>query len=270
MNLSNIDRELLRCCVYGAAIGDALGVPYEFSQRGTFECTGMKGYGTWDKPAGTYSDDTGLMLAMLDSIADTCAIDHWDTVRKFRRWMKGDYMPDGDCFDCGNTCRVAINRGKGLEGEMDNDNGSLMRIAPLAALCCTDEDIMKASAVTHAHKKSMDACVAFVRMVELAWKSVSKAKAEIAKTNLKDAEEQDISSGGYVMDTLRAALWCFYNTDSYKECVLKAVNLGRDTDTTACVAGALACAAYGFDSIPSEWFDTLLNKREIERVLKKI
>lgn len=80
-------------------------------------------------------------------------------------------------------------------------------------------------------------------------------------------EEDDIASGGYVVDTLEAALWCLLHTDNYADCVLRAVNLGRDTDTTACVAGALAGIVYGEAAIPPEWLETLCAKEVIENTL---
>ena len=76
-----------------------------------------------------------------------------------------------------------------------------------------------------------------------------------------------IRSGGFVLDTERAALWCLANTSSYAECVLAAVNLGDDTDTTAVVVGGLAGIAYGMDGIPAEWLDALLGKATIDACL---
>ena len=70
-----------------------------------------------------------------------------------------------------------------------------------------------------------------------------------------------------MLDTLGSAIWCFANTDNYADCVLEAVNLGDDSDTTACVAGALAGAVYGYDAIPPEWLSTLRGKDIIERCL---
>ena len=84
---------------------------------------------------------------------------------------------------------------------------------------------------------------------------------------LKGVPEQEIRSGGFVRDTLKAAIWSFVNTNSYEDCVLAAVNLGDDTDTTAAVAGALAGTAYGIDAIPQEWIDALRGKDLIESCL---
>ena len=64
-----------------------------------------------------------------------------------------------------------------------------------------------------------------------------------------------------------AALWCLANTSSYRDCVLAAVNLGSDTDTTAAIAGALAGVLYGYDAIPVEWVSALRAKDLIESCL---
>ena len=76
-------------------------------------------------------------------------------------------------------------------------------------------------------------------------------------------------SSGYVVDTLEAAIWCILNTNSYKECVLKAVNLGNDTDTVGAVVGGLAGIYYGIDNIPKEWLDVLAKKQYIKELCEK-
>lgn len=120
----------LRDCIYGLAVGDALGVPYEFRPRGTFECTDMIGYGTHGQPAGTWSDDTSMTLATCDSIRELGHIDTADMRDKFVGWIaRGEYTIDG-VFDYGGTTARALHTGKGGSGERDNGNGSLMRIAP--------------------------------------------------------------------------------------------------------------------------------------------
>ena len=80
---------------------------------------------------------------------------------------------------------------------------------------------------------------------------------------LRGMARQDVRSGGYVIETLEAALWCLLTTDNYADCVLAAVNLGHDADTTAAVAGGLAGLAYGYDSIPGEWIAELKRKEFI-------
>ena len=91
--------------------------------------------------------------------------------------------------------------------------------------------------------------------------------SRIFDNNFKDFPIDEIQSGGYVVHSLEAAIWCLLNSSSYSECVLMAVNLGQDTDTTGAIAGSLAGALYGYDSIPKEWMDTLLNKELIDAVI---
>ena len=85
----------------------------------------------------------------------------------------------------------------------------------------------------------------------------------ILNGNIQDIEKYQINSGGYAVHTLEAALWCLINSNNYKETVLKAVNLGRDTDTTATVAGGLASITYGYENIPKEWINQIAKKEEI-------
>lgn len=98
----------LRDCIYGLAVGDALGVPYEFRPRGTFECTDMIGYGTHEQPAGTWSDDTSMTLATCDSIRELGRIDTENMRDKFVSWIaRGEYTIDG-VFDYGGTTARAL------------------------------------------------------------------------------------------------------------------------------------------------------------------
>ena len=253
--------------VWGAAVGDALGVPYEFKVRDSFTCTGMMGYGTHDQPAGTWSDDTALLLATCDSIRHCGRVDVSDMLSRFRNWYaQGDYTPDGKVFDVGITTAAALRLGYGGADEWNNGNGSLMRIAPLAFCGASDDEVRAVSSITHAHRTSTVACVQFVHMLRQAAES-PQALRERLLAILGDVPRGEVRSGGFVRDTLQASLWCFATTGSYRDCVLTAVNLGSDTDTTACVAGALAGTAYGLGSIPREWRDALRGSDVLEDVL---
>ena len=266
--------------IYGAAVGDALGVPFEFKGRDSFECTDMVGHGTYDVPKGTFSDDTSMLLATLDSLRECGGIDVEDMRPRFRAWLNdGQYTPDGKVFDVGNATAKALEQGYGCDGERDNGNGSLMRIAPLAFTGATDAQVEEVSAITHAHEISKGACVLFVHMLRGALEDGCFGVAQAVEDHMPDDEcfrflsdivswpREDVRSTGYVLDTLGAALWCAWSTDNYRDCVLAAVNLGGDTDTTACVAGALAGAMYGFDAIPEDWVATLRGKDVIDRCL---
>lgn len=157
----------LKGAIYGLAIGDAIGVPYEFKHRGTFTCTDMIGFGTHNQPIGTWSDDTSLTLATLDSINKyNEEINYADIRKNFKNWLHdGIYTPFEEVFDVGGTTAKAINIGYGINSEDANGNGSLMRILPLAFIeNVTDEEIGNVSAITHAHAISKDACVQYVKI----------------------------------------------------------------------------------------------------------
>ena len=171
--------------MYGFIIGDALGVPVEFTRRAERKedpVTSMSGYGTHNQPAGTWSDDSSMALATLDSIKEKGCIDLEDIMARFSDWAYcGHYTPFGEVFDVGIATNKALLRfaqGEradkcGGTGERDNGNGSLMRILPVCIyLCerqkevCTSEDeciyhIHAVSALTHAHIRSQMACGIF-------------------------------------------------------------------------------------------------------------
>lgn len=269
----------LRDAIYGLAVGDALGVPYEFKKRGTFKCTDMVGYGTHNQPAGTWSDDTSLTLATCCSIKQDRRMWLGGMMNRFRNWYYDEeFTAHGEVFDVGRTTAMAIHRGYGFNDIRSNGNGSLMRIIPLAFVKdITSEEVAKVSSLTHAHSISTAACLLYVTIATgLIYEQNIKDMLKKLKTapepynrlhNIYELPEEEIRSTGYVVDTLEAALWCVATTDNYKDCVLKAVNLGEDTDTVAAVAGGLAGIIYGYDAIPKEWIDALANKELIERCL---
>lgn len=264
--------------IFGAAVGDALGVPYEFKKRGTFECTGMSEGGIHGKPAGTFSDDTSLLLATCASLKERGEVDVDDMRQRFCDWLyKGAYTADGIAFDVGNATATALDRGYGCDEERSNGNGSLMRIAPFVFVHASDDEVRAVSAITHAHRISTEACVMFVGILRdvINGKDLEDAIARNMPSNerfaflwdLADMPRDAVKSSGFVLDMLGAALWCALRTSSFSDCVLTAVNLGDDSDTTGCVAGALAGAMYGYESIPVEWIDALCGKEVIEECL---
>lgn len=273
--------------VIGLAVGDALGVPFEFKQRGTFYVTDMLGYGTHNQPVGTWSDDTSMTLATLESIKRLGSIDLDDIMQNFVKWYKnGDFTPYGKVFDIGNTTHKAIKRYMngvpvnecGGRGVCDNGNGSLMRILPLAFIPNVGTgDVYQVSALTHAHEIACEACNVYVL---LAVKLINGAsKEEIAQeftefngnNDIRFWPEYQIRGTGFVTDSLRAGMWCFFKTETYKDCVIKAVELGEDTDTTAAIAGGLAGIYYGVGGkkgIPYKWIAKIARRAYIEELCK--
>lgn len=298
----DIDK-IVTSSILGLAVGDALGVPAEFASREELEnapVEKMEGFGTYPFPEGTWSDDTSMSLATLDSLA--YGIDYEDMMTKFCEWRYEDkYTPSGKCFDIGNTTEVALENYKnnnirpllcGCTDERSNGNGSLMRMIPVALYArykmkeATIVDILEfvhnVSSLTHAHPRSKMACGIYVMILycmikfktNLHISAIVKNTCEIysqmpefadeinyfsriCDSSFKDTSKDEIKSSGYVVDTLEAAIWCFENTDNFKDCVLKAVNLGEDTDTVAAVAGGLAGAYY--KDVPTEFVDKLVN-----------
>lgn len=263
--------------ILGLAIGDALGVPYEFKQRGSFICSDMVGYGTHNQPEGTWSDDTSMTIATLDSLkSNNGIIVTEDICRRFNYWLLyGDYTVNGEVFDAGITTCTALKKGRPAVGEWDNGNGSLMRILPLAFVDCTDDEIRAVSAITHGHWISEEACVIYVHVAKrlLAGEPIASIipTLEYKKPfdRLKYISTLDISqikSSGYVVDTLEAALWVVSHEGdwekSFRNDILTAVNLGKDTDTVAAVAGGMAGIIYGLEDV-LDWVEKLRNKEEI-------
>lgn len=254
-------RDRIRSLVYGLAIGDALGVPYEFMPRGSFACTGMSGHGTHDQHAGTWSDDTSMTLATIDSLATKRGFDARDMRARFEQWLfDGLYTCDGYVFDCGMTTERALRAGRGMCCERDNGNGSLMRILPLALMPgVLGGDVREASAITHAHDTSKMACMELVMTA----RQVMDGERPVSSFTSRD----QVRSSGYVLDTLTASRWCVATSDSYEEAVLKAVNLGGDTDTTAAVTGGLAGLLWGHESIPERWVEGVRGRRWLEKAI---
>ena len=295
-----------RAVIFGHAVADALGVPVEFNSRASLmrdPVLNMREYGTYHMPRGSWSDDTSMTLAALAALSGG-ELDFDAVMHNFWLWYsEGSFTPAGKLFDIGGTSAEAImNYGVrgltptacGLCAPNSNGNGSLMRILPFVLFAKYSgysgnvaELIRAASSLTHAHERSVVGCGIYTEIVLALLdapepSSVSlgiKRAHDIYKTSSEFAaysrifdknfpllEEKDIKSSGYVVDTLEAAIWCILTTNDYKSCVLKAVNLGEDTDTVAAVAGGLAGALYGYGAIPREWVEQLLKNDYVDRL----
>ena len=106
----------IRAMTLGFAVGDALGVPVEFSTRENRDkdpVTGMRAFGTWNQPAGTWSDDTSMTLATMESIARVGHIDYDDIMKNFVRWKdENAFTATDEVFDVGGMTGVALERYK--------------------------------------------------------------------------------------------------------------------------------------------------------------
>lgn len=253
----------------------------------------MVGGGSHNQVKGSFSDDTSMTLSTLDSIIEKQAIDTDDIADKFLKWYRnGEYTATGKLFDIGRTTiqalvKYELNIDKAINcggvGEYDNGNGSLMRILPVVYYIYykkIDNEIeiynivKEVSSITHAHEISVLGCYIYTRYCLLLLEGNDKFEAykklqqlnysifsentlnkyeRILKEDISPKSEDDISSSGYVVSTLEAVMWLFLNSKDYNSTILKAVNLGNDTDTIAAITGSLLGIYYGLNSIKDKW-----------------
>ena len=304
--------------IMGVVVGDALGCPVQFESReevARHPVTGMRGYGTFNLPEGSWTDDSSLTIALLESIRRVGEIDLDDIMGNFMKWLyDGEFTPYGESYDIGRGTMQAINRYKknrkakkcGGDEEWNNGNGSLMRIMPACLYCSvmessgmySDRDAIDAihsvGGLTHAHIRSNIACGLYLFMAKYILFREGSLQERIQEgltqgfafyesyladkenlhyyDRLKDLEAfkslpaDKIKSTGYVVDALEAAVWSLITTDRFDQALLKAVNLGDDTDTVGAIAGGLAGLYYGYDSIPEEWLSAIKRREWIEEM----
>ena len=302
--------------IMGVVVGDALGCPVQFESReevARHPVTGMRGYGTFNLPEGSWTDDSSLTIALLESIRRVGKIDLDDIMGNFMKWLyDGEFTPYGESYDIGRGTMQAINRYSknrnakkcGGDEEWNNGNGSLMRIMPACIYCTvmessgmySDRDAIDAihsvGGLTHAHIRSNIACGLYFFMAKYILFREGSLQESILEgltqgfafyesyladkenlhyyDRLKDLETfkslpaEKIKSTGYVVDALESAVWSLITTDSFDQALLKAVNLGDDTDTVGAIAGGLAGLYYGYDSIPEEWLSAIKRREWIE------
>ncbi|HSM25841.1 MAG TPA: ADP-ribosylglycohydrolase family protein [Anaerolineaceae bacterium] len=288
-----------RGCLLGLAVGDAVGVSVEFQARGTFEpVSDITGGGAYGLPAGAWTDDTSMALCLATSLLEKNGFDAQDQMEKYWRWYQEGYMSSiGRCFDIGNTTRIALEEfhitGNPFSGRVDPfsaGNGSIMRLAPIVMMYYPDLEAIlhyapKSSRTTHAAMECLEACQLLAGIIYRALEGKGKAEVliekemvpltseplkEISLGDYFEKAENQIQGTGYVVQSLEAALWCFWTTESYQDAILKAANLGDDADTTAAVCGQVAGAFYGASSIPNHWLEKLLMREEIEDLAEKL
>lgn len=302
----------IKAALFGVAVGDALGVPVEFQSREIISnnlVTDMIGYGTYNLPPGTWSDDSSLTFCLAEALTHDFSLNKIG--QNFVKWYQENYWtPHGNVFDIGFSTMQAITRladGEKPElaggfDETENGNGSLMRILPLL-FYILDKPIeerynitKKVSSISHGHIRSIIACFYYLEFAKQIIEGKGKFEIyknlqtevlnyllnlkinpkEIAlferllKSNIHNLDENNIQSSGYVIHTLEASIWCLLTTNNYKEAVLKSVNLGIDTDTTGAVTGGLAGLLYGFDDIPKKWVRQIARKKDIENLASRL
>lgn len=287
-------------CLLGLACGDALGGPVEFKDRSEISATFPNGVrefvgGGWlDLAPGEITDDTQMTLALARSLTPG-GLDLELTAAEFLAWYRTNPK------DVGNTTRAALallskgvppmEAGSRVSAEMGDrgaGNGSVMRCAPVAIRFFNDPDGLVAAsiasaAITHADRRCTWGAVAINQaiahllrgeglggLLDAAARGVGDHAVRAAVLGAADRPRENVRAGGFVLDTVAAALWCLLNEDGFEEAVVAAVGLGEDTDTTAAVTGALAGAHYGELAIPARWRDAVQHRAELREHAERL
>ncbi len=268
-------QDRFRGCLLGLACGDAIGTTVEFQARGQFSpVTDMVGGGPFHLPPGAWTDDTSMALCLAASLVGQGRFDPADQMIRYCRWRDEGYLSStGKCVDIGTTTLRALLRfkqtGEPFSSSTDEHsagNGSIMRLAPVPMFFFPDRQMIitmsgESSRTTHGNPECIDACRLLGAILFQALSGTSKEDVlfghdatdlltqetirSIARGDYQHKPEIHIHGSGYVVRSLEAALWCFQNTDSFRDAILRTVNLGDDADTTAAVCGQVAGAYYG-------------------------
>jgi ADP-ribosyl-[dinitrogen reductase] hydrolase len=278
----------------GLACGDAVGTAVEFSPRGSFEpVTDMLGGGPFSLKAGQWTDDTSMALCLAESLINKKEFDAHDQMNRYLNWWRWGYLSStGHCFDIGMTTRDALfdfernqNPFSGSSDPETAGNGSLMRLAPIVLFGFYQKSLLPklaadSSRTTHGAAEAIESCQLLAELMHGALSGVPKERLldsieqrfyqakiqQLAGGAFRSKTYEQIKGSGYCIESLEAALWCFFHTDSYQAAVLKAVNLGDDADTTGAIVGQLAGAFYGVDAIPKHWRERLAMRDDIEEM----
>jgi ADP-ribosylglycohydrolase len=266
------------------AAGDAVGTTVEFSRPGSFKpLTDMVGGGVFHLKAGEWTDDTSMALCIAESMISKQGFDPDDQLQNFVKWHDGGFMSCvGYCFDIGGATSQSLHEYSatgdpeaGMRFPNAAGNGALMRLAPVPmSFDDPDEAVVmsgESSKTTHGSHQSIDACMYFGGLIwgalhgaskeellsplyhpgQQGWDEVWDLHPEVRA--IAEGDYDDPNGSGYVIETLRAALWAFSTTDNFRDAILAVANLGDDADTTAAVTGQLAGAFYGIHGIPKSW-----------------
>ncbi|WP_135662101.1 ADP-ribosylglycohydrolase family protein [Halorhabdus rudnickae] len=285
-----VSTDAIEGVLLGLACGDALGRPLEFTSADSIasehgSVTELLGNGTHGKPRGTVTDDTELMLRIARSLVENERFDGQDIADRFLEWF------EDDPFDIGLMTADALReyshgtdwRSAGQEvwqhrQEGSNaGNGSVMRCAPYAIAFADEPATLRkvskqSSAITHYDPRCRYGCVILNETIAGYLRGEDEPLADaLARVEGEAPEElvetlrlvpdlvspDDLRTTPYVVHTLQTALYDALTADSAEEAIISAVNRGGDTDTIGAVAGAVAGARFGTESLPDRWLEQL-------------
>jgi len=291
-------RERYVGALLGLACGDAVGAAVEFKSRGTFPpVMDLTGGGPFRLKPGQWTDDTSMALCLAESLVFRGEFDPKDQMTRYLNWWQRGYLSStGECFDIGITIRSALARfqtsGDPYSGSSDPHiagNGSLMRLAPVVLFAFPDiqatlDFAAASSRTTHAALEAVESCQLLAAILYELLSGVAKEEVltsvryrptqaklvELAAGSFISKPLDEIRGSGYCVESLEAALWCFFNTGDFASAILAAANLGDDADTTAAIVGQLAGAYYGASAIPQRWKEQLTMAEYIEELAVKL
>ncbi len=286
-------RDRARGCLLGLAVGDAVGTTLEFTTRDSKPRTvDMVGGGPFKLNPGEWTDDTAMALALSHSLLAADGLVETDLMDRFVAWHeRGEYSCTGTCFDIGNTTLAALGRYKstgdpvaGSTHPRSAGNGSLMRLSPVpirfrANLARMVDAAERQSRTTHAAEEAVDACAAYAELLAEAINGRPKHEilaprpssrtprvTEVLAGSWRGKTRPEISSSGYVIDSMEAALWCIGRSVGFREAILLAANLADDADTVAAITGQLVGAIWGASAIPEPWLAKLAWSERITKL----
>lgn len=276
-----VARDRIQGCVVGAAVGDALGMSLEFGPKIPSAAL-VRDMAHGRLPAGTFTDDTEMALALSDSLLAHQPLDPIDLANRFVAWFQCN--PPDVGIHTGNVLRQ-IAAGEPWDRVAENvlrkrpdsaGNGSVMRCWPVAVAHWNDLDLLISesrlqSRVTHPHPDCVESCVFVNSAIYYLFRGMLPAEAvaramthadlspemQEAIRSAPQRHRETLKNSGWVQHAVESVIWGMRSWDSFEETIVQVANLGNDADTSAAIAGALAGAAYGLSAIPERWLAEL-------------
>ena len=247
---------------------------------------------------GQWTDDTSIALCLANSLLESDWFSPSDQMNRYFQWLDTGYLSSKEyAFGIGKTIFQALLKYRttkdaycGSKAATSAGNGALMRLAPIAMFFFPNKHKIEyysaeSAKTTHGAIECLQANSLFGRMLCSAFDGYSKQEIlfnhnedkdwspgirAIAKGEYLKRTEVEISSSGYVVDSLEAALWCFTSTDSFEQALLKSVNLGGDADTVGAICGQIAGAFSGVPGLPTAWLEGLYLRDEIQSISHRL
>ena len=278
MSASKGFRDKCKGAIFGTIVGDALFQPIEFCSKYGHPWIDKMTYGkVWGIPAGCYTDDSSMMLCIMQGYLDDPSKPNIKNIADaFVRWMdEGLWSATGNCFDIGCSCssglRAFKRTGSLVNGsEYSRGCGGIMRFASSWMVEYTQSGnngkcnrlgaMLDINNIDHYNKTCVEAIAKLAKIYNEHIGDSRRTKEKSAYSTWREA-----TGGGDAYGCLETALWAFNSTNNFRDAVVASGNVGGDTDSVAAVAGGIAGSYYGFEAIPEDW---LLELPELDKLIK--